>query len=90
MIISKTLLTTTRNNPWTYKPGDQVAHSGVYIVKHMIGHFMTHDSICIEGTTFPECLHCGAHVVFELAHRFNYIHHEKFFDPLNGYFKDFT
>jgi hypothetical protein len=69
----------TRNSPFgpittEWKPGDTVEHSGVYRARHGSGHTvpgshytLAHQVICLEGTKFPLCNHCGDQPRFTLA-----------------------
>lgn len=43
----------------TYKPGDEVAASGIYKVTHDPAHSKEHEVTVIYGKTFPPCGKCS-------------------------------
>lgn len=49
----------------TFKTGDRVPHSGIYLATHATGHTKPHKVTCTAGSDFPECNECGS-VTFTL------------------------
>jgi hypothetical protein len=49
----------------TYKPEEQVPHSGLYLVIHR-EHRANHEATLFAGERFPACTHCGEKVRFQL------------------------
>jgi len=41
--------------PTTYKPGEKVPKSGIYLVLHDQNHEQQHEVTCIMGKIFPPC-----------------------------------
>jgi len=50
-----------------FRPGDEVPHSGIYLVIHDNVHYERHEVTCVYGKRFPPCNHCGHHVRFQLV-----------------------
>jgi hypothetical protein len=51
-----------------YKPGEEVEHSGIYIVLHYLDHAPAHEVTCVYGSKFPECADCGDKAKFVLIY----------------------
>jgi hypothetical protein len=49
----------------TYKPGDAVEASGIYMVTHDRIHVGEHEVTVVFGKKFPPCNHCGNHPRFK-------------------------
>jgi hypothetical protein len=62
-----------------YRSGEAVPSSGVYRIHHA-EHREDHDSILLEGQTFPACVVCGEQVSFQLLQASNLIEKQPDFD----------
>jgi hypothetical protein len=49
----------------TYKTGQRIPESGIYVVAHR-EHRLPHEVTLVEGETFPRCSKCGNLVEFVL------------------------
>lgn len=52
----------------SFKPGEIVTDSGVYLVEHH-RHRLSHRVTILEGSLFPACRQCGEKVSFHLERR---------------------
>ena len=48
-----------------FKPGQEVPHSGIYLVTHDTTHSQMHEVTCVYGKKFPPCRGCN-HPRFKL------------------------
>jgi len=61
-----------------FKPGQEVPHSGIYLVIHDQAHSQSHEVTCVYGKRFPPCRGCD-HPRFKLVHAAIHIEsHEQF------------
>ena len=49
-----------------FKPGEEVPHSGIYLVIHDPAHAQPHEVTCVHGKRFPPCRGCQ-HPRFKLV-----------------------
>jgi len=59
-----------------YKPGNEVAASGIYTVVHDKNHKTQHEVTAIRGEHFPPCKNCGSDARFVLARAATHINHD--------------
>lgn len=63
----------------TFKPGETVQASGIYLVTHDKEHDTSHEVTCVYGHKFPPCNHCGAHPRFKLVRAAQHVGQNKHF-----------
>lgn len=68
----------TANVGDVFKPGDECAASGIYLVTHDPNHAQPHEVTCVYGKPFPPCRGC-AHPRFKLVRAAEHINNSKHF-----------
>jgi hypothetical protein len=62
----------------SYKPGEKVPKSGIYLVTHDPAHSEPHEVTCVLGKVFPPCNECK-HPRFTLVRAAHHLDTHKFF-----------
>lgn len=66
----------------TFRPGEPVPRSGIYVVAHNGHGKKDHEVTCVFGRKFPPCAECKANVIFILRYAAPHVKRHPLFPSL--------